>query len=100
MDDGLLDVIIRVWRKNYLKIINHFISTPTVQTMENNDKNTTNVGETPKQSSFFCKYFGNAFIRILKENQIVGSQKLYYLNILTKCNDNSIKFQATKSTKK
>jgi hypothetical protein len=39
----------------------------------------------------FCKYFGNAFIKSLKENQMLSSQKIYYLNMLLGCGNSQKK---------
>ena len=39
----------------------------------------------PESQSIICKYFGNAFIKSLKENQMLSSQKIYYLNVVMGC---------------
>ena len=38
-----------------------------------------------QSDSIFCKYFGNAFIKCLKEKQLVNSHRIYYLNMLLGC---------------
>ena len=54
--------------------------------MENNSKPVEKSKTEEPSSSIICKYFGNALIKSLKENHIVNSQKIYYLNMILGCN--------------
>ena len=38
-----------------------------------------------ESQSTICKYFGNALIKSLKENRVMNSQKIYYLNVVMGC---------------
>ncbi len=48
--------------------------------------------QNPKtDSSTLCKYFGNEFIKCLKEKQLISSQRIYYLNMLLGCGNSQKK---------
>jgi hypothetical protein len=68
--------------KNNLKIIRFFISNYNIMEKQQNPKT---------DSSTLCKYFGNEFIKCLKEKQLISSQRIYYLNMLLGCGNSQKK---------
>jgi hypothetical protein len=44
-----------------------------------------------ESQSTICKYFGNAFIKNLKEKQLISSQRIYYLSMMMGCGNSQKK---------